>query len=313
MMDHLFGLLLIGLGLRTPALTPRPAVMGDTTEQTQFIESPMPTGTTGTSGRTLEGDRKEIRTDTKNILKDRKTIGTDMKNGDFKAATASRKDLRTDIKGRQDDIRTLIEDREDLASRSPELFKHQKELEDSFSAAISRIRLNTDKQRETARTAFTKRLAVIKDADKKARVQKLDTLIADANTKRVQAITDQLNKLDQIVTKLVAKSTALKAGGVDTTSVDSLISAAQTAITAAKTALQTQASKQYVIGITTETNVSSDVGRTRSQLESDLSLLKNTVIVARQSVAKAISALAQLGGEGSTQNPTSSSSGEKGQ
>jgi hypothetical protein len=286
MLDHLLGLLLIGLGLRTPALAPRGAVMGD--ETVAISPAPNATGSgikiTPTYHPKGTGMPKEEEREAKNTRA--------FKPGDAKTATGGpeRMGLRN--------IHDLIEDREDTASKSQELINRQKGLWEKYKNTVDTARANAIKTAVTRRKAFTSRLNVIKDATKKETLQKLDALISQTNTNRVNAMTEQLTKLDEIITKITAKTTDLKAQGVDTSSVDSLIAKAQTAITAAKTAVQAQAAKEYVIGITTEAAASSDVGRTRTQLEADLAAVRNTIIQARQSVSAVIQALSALGAVG---------------
>jgi len=118
-------------------------------------------------------------------------------------------------------------------------------------------------------------------------VERLDTKLADVNSKRTDQMSQNLEKLTEVLGKINTKAADAKTQGKDTTAVDAAISSAQSAIDAATTAVTAQAGKEYVITVETEANLRSTVGLTTSQMQSDLRATHATVVLTKQTVQNA--------------------------
>lgn len=129
------------------------------------------------------------------------------------------------------------------------------------------------------RDQFKARLQTIKDARKKLLVEKLDLNISQANAKHTARFSELLTKLQTILDKFSASTSALP-------NVLSDINNAQNAINIAKDAVASQSAKVYTIQITTEPNLKMNVGATVSQFRQDLMAVYKLVIDAKQAVQK---------------------------
>ncbi len=158
----------------------------------------------------------------------------------------------------------------------------------------------TVQERNTAmkerRTAFTQKLKEIKDARKKTVVERVDTKLATINKNRTDSMTKVLERLEALLTKFSEKAKTLKGQGVDTASVESAISEAETAIENAKTAVLTQAANEYTPEITDETTLRQTVGAALKNLQNDLKTTYGVVTDAKRAVMKVAEELAKVRG-----------------
>lgn len=135
-----------------------------------------------------------------------------------------------------------------------------------------RVQTKREETREiiaTRREEFKAKLQTIKDQKKKVLVERIDTKLINVNTKHTDRFTQVLSNLQTVLDKM--------SEDLDKTQ-------AQTAIDAAKEALENQAAKTYNITISTETALRSDVGIVTSQLRQDLVATHKLVVDAKQAV-----------------------------
>jgi len=166
----------------------------------------------------------------------------------------------------------------------------------------------TVQERNTAmkerRTAFTQKLKEIKDARKKTVVERVDTKLATINKNRTDSMTKVLERLETLLAKFSEKANTVKGQGVDTASVESAITEAETAIANAKTAVLTQAAHEYTPEITDETTLRETVGAALKTLQNDLKTTYGVVTEAKRAVMKVAEELAKV--RGSAGEPTAS-------
>ncbi len=117
------------------------------------------------------------------------------------------------------------------------------------------------------RETFKEKIQTLRDEKKKALIIKLDEKIATTNKRRATEMTNQLQKLSDILDKISSRAINAKAEGKDTTAVEDAISEAKIALQTARTAVQTQIDKDYAIEITQKTALRQDVGKTINQLQ----------------------------------------------
>lgn len=171
----------------------------------------------------------------------------------------------------------------------------------SSTGVVSReLEDRREKAKETfkkEREAFQKKVEVFRDQTKKERVASLSAKLDDVNLKRTNQMMIFLNKVVEVLTKVKIQTEAQKAKGKDVSKVTAAIAAAQSAIDAAKAAIETQAGKSYVISISSESNVRGDVGATMKSLQADASSVRDLVNAAKKRVSDAIRELAKVRGE----------------
>lgn len=272
MWDSLIGLILLGLGVH-------PNVKGESSE--------------------IRQDNAEILRDTREIRQDKREIRRDVRSGDLKETREDTSELREDRSEHTEDIRALDKDREENLRR---LFKEKRE---ELRENIAKERQEAKEEFRVRRQEFREKLAEIRDEKKKEILEHLDRRINEINTHRVDQMTKHLNKISEVLEKVVGRAADAKANGKDTSAVDAAATIAQAAISAAQSCLTTQAGKQYVIELTTEENAKTDVGAMHRQLRSDLTVCHQLVVAARQSVRTTIQALAHvLGSSAPNISPT---------
>lgn len=152
----------------------------------------------------------------------------------------------------------------------------RQELQAQRKAAISQIKETVAAKREAAREAiaakreeFKAKVATIREGRKKALVERIDTKLTNVNIKHTNRFSQVLTNLQVLLDKISQERDATKA---------------QAAIDAAKTAVETQAAKTYIIQITDEAKLKLDVGAVTSQLRQDLMATHKIVVDAKQAV-----------------------------
>lgn len=127
-----------------------------------------------------------------------------------------------------------------------------------------------------ARDEFRTKVKGIKDVRKQKIVEGLDTRINEMNKKKTDWMTERLNRLSAILEK--AKSDA-NANADD-------VAAAETAISEAKEAVTTQAAKDYVMEVTTETALKTDARALIKEFVTDIKAVHEKMRAAQMAVVK---------------------------
>lgn len=231
-MDQLFGLLLLGLGIKNPVT---PAILGEQDEL-----------------RT--GNNTVVREIRKELMEDRR-----------EAMVVAREKFREEMKTRREEAR--------------EAFQEERE-------------------------AFKEKLKTLRDKKKKEILVRVDAKMAELLKKRTDTMSRHLDKMTEILQKVIDRAAKARENGKDTTSVEVAIATAQSAIVAAQNAVALIAGNEYVVNITSELSLASDVGATRRQLSTDFRATHDTLVVARKAVSEAIRAMATVVGEKAPQAVT---------
>jgi vacuolar-type H+-ATPase subunit H len=151
---------------------------------------------------------------------------------------------------------------------------------------IQTLKSDYKQTKSSARTAFKEKLTQIKDTRKQAIVDKVDSRIQEANTKRTTQMSDALTRLTTILDKVSSKV-------IPTTpqAASDLLTTARTKIATAKTSVESQKNKDYVIQITTDATLAQAVRTTLQTFSADLTTTHKTVVDARSAVVAAIKAI----------------------
>jgi hypothetical protein len=120
-------------------------------------------------------------------------------------------------------------------------------------------------------------LQTIKDKNKKTAVENIDSKFISINNKYTNSYTVVLSNLQKILTNLSLKSTELAISKEE-------IATSQAAIDDAKKIVENQTTKTYIITISTESMLKSDVKATVKQLRQDLKVMYDIVTKARKTV-----------------------------
>lgn len=181
----------------------------------------------------------------------------------------------TDAASRLKEQMRLLKDQKQTAAS-----KNQKEPRIEFRQqikdAVAAKRLEVRATVEAKREEFKAKLQAIRGQKKKALVERIDTKLSNVNMKHTDRFTQVLSNLQMLLNKITQS----------TTDKDILanVANAQAAIDTAKLAVENQAAKTYIITISTETALRSDVGAVTSQLRQDLMATHKLVVDAKQLV-----------------------------
>jgi hypothetical protein len=157
---------------------------------------------------------------------------------------------------------------------------------------------------EAARTEFKTKLLEIKDAKKQSIVTNIDARINNINKNRTDEMSKRLERLTAILTKISTKEGELTAAGKNTATLKSDITTATAAINLAITAVSDQAAKDYVVTLTTDTALKTNVSSTIKQFMTDIKAVYTKVVAAQAAVLKAHTDLAKLTGVSPTPTTT---------
>lgn len=196
-----------------------------------------------------------------------------------------RADFSTTIKANKASTSEAVkEKREDLIKgiqEKRELFKEEleakKELRASTTAAM--------------KAKFKAGLEKIKDEKKKIRVESVAGNITELNTKITTKSAENINKIEEVLISIESRADKATVNGINVTSIRSLIAAAETAITEARTAITTQTAKTYPVSIVDESTVKTSLQTTRDLLKKDIEVMNIKVKAAHDATRKAADAL----------------------
>ena len=192
---------------------------------------------------------------------------------------------------------------ENFKAKKEEFNKLKKEKREEFKAMVDKKKEDLKDRMETKRKDLKDKLKVIKDEKKKQIVEKIDQRLDERNEKTLNHFSNVLEKLEEILGRISSRTDKAEANGKDVSSVRTLITEAESAIAASRSAIAAQSGRTYPItftGVSTtststpETNLRADVGKARQALHNDLVKVRETVFAAREAVKKAAVALAQI-------------------
>lgn len=180
-------------------------------------------------------------------------------------------------------------------STSPATLRQQR-IQERKTAVAEKI--DSVKERVASREAALKtKLAKFKDKKKALVAERVGANLSKVNEKRTTHYTNVLTKLTDILARLEARVNQASAGGKDTTAAVNAIGEARVSIASAKIVVDAQSAKEYTITATSEAKIRSDAQAVRDNLHTDLKATHALVVIARQSVAEAISTtVSSLGG-----------------
>lgn len=204
---------------------------------------------------------------------------------------------KSEIRGVGEGIRQEIEqNREELRQKREEFKQSLEQKRQEFKNALEQKKEELKNKIEAERKELKQRLEKIKDERKKQTVDRVDKSLDMLNEKMTKHFLEDLSKLEDILAKISERTDRAEAKGMDVSSVDSAFAVAQTAINNAKTAIQEQASKNYVVKVSTEDKLKADVGQARQALHTDLKAVLDKVIIARDAVHDVARAFAKANG-----------------
>jgi len=155
--------------------------------------------------------------------------------------------------------------------------KQQMQLvQEQKKAAVNTIKNEAKAQIQAKREEFKTQMQAIKDQRKKALVERIDAKIAEVNKNQTLKFSEILTRLQGFLDKISKLTTD--------PNVLPNISAAQTSINAAKSAVDTQALKVYTMVITDDVTLKQNAGAIVSQFRQELTAVHKLVMDSKQTV-----------------------------
>ena len=227
-------------------------------------------------------------------------------------ATEVREIKKNQIEERKENRETQREElKEAREVRKEEMQETREQKREALKAQREDLKENIKAKREEAkeqfkakREEFKQKLQTLKDEKKKQIVERIDAKMGQINTNRTNRMSEQINKMSEILERVITRAGEAKVEGKDTSAVDAAVATAQSAISAAQSAIATQAGQEYVATITTEEALKNTVGSSMKQLESDLKATHELIIAAKKAVMAAVEALAHVVGQATEVTPT---------
>lgn len=282
MLDQLFGLVLLGLGVQSPVSSP--AVLGDD-EEAVLTVTPTPYMIDGIPSN-VSPERREMY---KKEMERRK--------GELEA---KRKEVEAQYKEKREALKTQFTENKDVyrtQKRNPEEFRSNVAAEKEAYLEAMKAKIEQSKaDHETRLADFKEKMRTFKDQGKKRKVEDIQARISAFVAKRIETMTAHITKMNDIV-GLTKIQVSEKAVGKDTSAFDTAASAALIAINTAKDKISTIATKQYVVTVSSESTIKSDVDSVRKTVEIDVKAAAELMKNARVAVSTMLTERAKLLGE----------------
>lgn len=191
------------------------------------------------------------------------------------------------VKGKEA-VRNLITEKREAVKTAQTEFKAnlQKERE-AFKQKVETAKEEAKQKREVQKAELKTKLEKIKDEKKKAAVGRLDNRFTEINAKQTNHLLKTLTRLEELLGKVSARADKAATNGKDVSSVRMRIEQAKTVIASARTALESQLKKTYLIQVTDETQLKSAVATAREALNKDLKAAREAVQTAHKAVVDA--------------------------
>jgi hypothetical protein len=227
-------------------------------------------------------------------------------------AEAVRKETRKDIKeirgearqeideareGLRDDVKTIRQNvfaSTTMGIVTPEMKRAIEERREEFKHQLEEKKDEVKTKIETEKLRLNEKLKSIKDERKKQTVQKVNTEIQALNARKLEHYSNVLNQIEEVLKKVGTRVDNASARGLEVGTMRTNMTAVETAITTARTAIIAQSAKVYTVTVTTEGKLKNDTGVTRQQLQKDLSVVQNLVKMAHEALRKTAVSLAQI-------------------
>lgn len=241
--------------------------------------------------KSREGIKQERQKIRENIKQERQELRGGIKESREKARgeiKEARTNARQEIKEIGEKARLEFQQKREEAKRAME--QKREEFKNAMESKKTEAKAAFEKKHEELKA----KLAKIKDEKKKTAVEKINNEIARINENRTNHFSENLNKLEKVLTNIGLRADKAAANGVDVSTVKTAIDSANAAIAESRTAISAQAGKIYSIVVNTEATLRQDVGKTHQELKADLDKVRATVEKAKQAVRNAAVTLAQI-------------------
>ena len=223
------------------------------------------------------------------------------------------KELRDRNKGeiqkvREDFQETLKEKRASttllIKEKREDIVKAVQEKREIFKDEIMSLRWENKMKIDQKKVELKNKLAVIKDENKKIKIENITNNISDLSIKFTANSTKIVDKIETVLLTIESRADKASAIGLDVSAVRVIIVSADTAIADARAALTNQISKVYTINTVENTvdeaTIKTSLQSNRDLLKKDIQIVNDKIKAAHEAVKKANNALKVIPGISAT-------------
>lgn len=197
------------------------------------------------------------------------------------------------------EIRTLsvssVQGMKEIIQTKREEFKALMETQrEEFKKTVEAKREEAKQTIAAKREELKDRLKELKDARKEQAVAKLYDSINALNERLTKHYLAVLEQVEKVLANVEGRADKAAANGLEVGTARTAVTIAESAIAAARTAVQAQAAKVYAVTVNASSTVKSDVQAVRQALHTDLAAVQQVVVAARDAVHQAAVTLAQI-------------------
>ena len=207
------------------------------------------------------------------------------------------KDMRAAATSTRQEMKNTIEQQREMLKQKMEQAKQAMETRrEEFRKAAEIKKDEAKKKIEENRVKLQEKLKNIKDEKKKTAVEAVDRQLTEINANRMEHFTNVVAQIEKVLQNIISRETKAEVAGKNVETIKIDITAAQTAIAAARAAIVTQSAKTYALAIGQESTLRVDVEKSRRALKADLKAVEGMVKAAHEAIKKAATDLAKIQG-----------------
>lgn len=207
------------------------------------------------------------------------------------AVTTSESNSITGTQNTEETKKLMMEKKKDFQEQTETMKKKLEAEKEAYKQKVEELRNKIQVQKQEYRTEvegnkeeFKAKVEAFKSERKKLAAQRVDERLEKINDRRTEQLTKSLERLSELLDKYSSRTAALKTENVNTSSIETAIDKAQTAISDASDKIAEQAAREYTAQITDEETAGKIISETSKKLREDLKAVTEIVKEARESV-----------------------------
>jgi len=209
--------------------------------------------------------------------------------------------VQEEIDRTREDFQKNIDDnkpvtREMIQEKRANIIQFVQNKRELFDEEFSARKDAMEAAREKFKPMFETGLAKIKDEAKKTKVLGIANNLPEINKAITERAVIVVNQIESVLITIESRADKAEAAGNDVATLRGLISNAEDAIAAARTAIATQVGIAYTVNIKSDATVKTSLSTVRDQLKTDVKKMNETIKTAHDATKKAAEALKAIPG-----------------
>ncbi len=208
-----------------------------------------------------------------------------------------REQVREENKGEITNIKNELEQRREAYKiKMNQMVELAKTKREEFKKELDLRKEESKTKIEEIKNTLKEKIAKIKDEKKKISAEKIVSNINDLNIKRTNELTNKINQIDNVLLSVNSRISKVENKILDIATLSSKQTAVTESISAAKTAILSQASKEYEVinTITDETALRVEMKKIRDSFNTDIKALNEKVKLAHTALRDLVTTIAKI-------------------